>query len=93
MDYRIAIIGSGSWGTALARLLGNKYGDVMMWAYEPDVAASINGEHKNSLFLTDVELPLSISATNDISQALKGRCHQGEEGRGCLGKGVLYRRE
>ena len=73
MDHRIAIIGSGSWGTALARLLGNKFDDVIMWARESDVAASINEEHKNSLFLTDVELPSTISATNDIALALKGR--------------------
>lgn len=73
MNPRIAIIGSGSWGTALARLLGNKFKDVIMWAREPEVAASINREHRNPLFLTDIDLPQTITATNDIAQALEGR--------------------
>lgn len=73
MEYKIAIIGSGSWGTALARLLGQKFSDVMMWAYEPDVATSINRDHHNALFLSDVELPAHVRATNDLAQALKGR--------------------
>ena len=54
---RIGIIGSGSWGTAIARLLGLKGYEVVLWSYSADVPAVINETHRNPRYLTDVELP------------------------------------
>ena len=47
---RIAVLGAGSWGTTLADLLGRKGNEVRLWAFEPEVAASVNRSRENSLF-------------------------------------------
>ena len=47
---RIAVLGAGGWGTALANHLVRKQCDVLLWAYEPEVAESINRQHRNSLY-------------------------------------------
>lgn len=75
MGKRIAIIGAGSWGTALAKLLGASGNDVMLWAYEKDVVEGINGRHENPLYLTGVTLPDSVKATADPSTALADRSY------------------
>lgn len=67
---RIAVIGAGSWGTALAQVLGGKGHDVVMWAREQKVADSITLEHRNCRYLTDAVLSDSISATTSRSDAL-----------------------
>jgi len=72
MRTKAAIIGSGSWGTALATLLGEKGVDVMMWAREPEVARGINSCHANPLYLSDITLPECVKATGDPQEALKG---------------------
>ena len=54
---RIAVIGSGSWGTALANLLAEKEGiDVNLWAREEEVYKEIRDKHTNQVFLPDVQL-------------------------------------
>ncbi|MFH0799810.1 MAG: NAD(P)H-dependent glycerol-3-phosphate dehydrogenase [Pseudomonadota bacterium] len=73
MPERIAVIGAGSWGTALAKILAEKGDDVLMWAYEAEVAAGINSDHRNPLYLSQTNLPDSIRATADIREALEGR--------------------
>jgi glycerol-3-phosphate dehydrogenase (NAD(P)+) len=67
---RIAIIGAGSWGTALAHALA--YGDhtIKLWAYEPEVVESIRTRQENTLFLDGVLLPENIFPTNDLSEAM-----------------------
>ena len=47
---RVAVLGAGAWGTALADLLARKGHDVRLWAHEPDVADAINAEHRNPLY-------------------------------------------
>ena len=69
----IAIIGAGSWGTALAKLLGNKGADVMMWAFEQDVANGINNSNKNPQYLKEYELASNVHATTDLGEAISGR--------------------
>ncbi len=73
MPHKIAIIGAGSWGTALARLLADKGHDVLLWAFEPEVAEGIETTHRNPLYLSAIELPESIRATTKLSDALAGR--------------------
>lgn len=73
MKDKVAVIGAGSWGTALANLLGGKGLDVLMWAFEPEVAEGINGRRRNPLYLSDITLPENVRATTDAAQALSGR--------------------
>ncbi len=68
---KICIIGAGSWGTALSLLLAEKKHDVRLWAREPEIVESINKEHNNCVYLTDVDLPQNISAWSDLGDALK----------------------
>jgi len=67
---RIAVIGAGNWGTALAATLAKTGHAVTLWAYEPEVAESIRAQHENALFMPGVKLPESIAATNDLGEAL-----------------------
>src|SRR2546430_2740417 len=65
---RIAVVGSGAWGTALACHLARLEHAVTMWAYEPEVAAEIATRHTNSPYLPDVSLPETIRASADAPQ-------------------------
>ena len=68
---RIAVIGAGNWGTALAAALANTGHSVTLWAYEPKVVETIRTQHENALFMPGVELPESITATNNLGEALE----------------------
>jgi glycerol-3-phosphate dehydrogenase (NAD(P)+) len=68
---RIAVIGAGNWGTALAAALAKTGHAVTLWAYESKVVESIRAQHENALFMPGVELPASIAATNDLGEALE----------------------
>lgn len=70
MNKTVAVIGAGSWGTALAHLVGRKGFPVVMWAWEREVADGINITHKNPLYLNDVRLPDKVRATCEIGEAL-----------------------
>jgi glycerol-3-phosphate dehydrogenase (NAD(P)+) len=68
---RIAVIGAGNWGTALAATLAKTGHAVALWAYEPEVVESIRAQHENALFMPGVKLPEGIAATNDLGEALE----------------------
>jgi glycerol-3-phosphate dehydrogenase (NAD(P)+) len=69
---RVAVIGAGSWGTALANLLARKGVDTILWSFEPDVAEAVQRDHRNSRYLSDVELDERLQATTDIERAVRG---------------------
>lgn len=70
---RVAIIGAGAWGTALAMALARKQEHVIqLWANEPEVVESITKQGVNELFLPRVTLPPSIRATHELGAALAG---------------------
>lgn len=68
---RSAVIGGGSWGTALATVLANK-GETVIWAREPDVVESINTNHRNNRYQGEFELPAEVRATLSLEEALDG---------------------
>jgi len=68
---KIAVIGAGSWGTAMAAHLAYLGNQISLWAREPEVAEGINSKARNPLYLRDLDLPARIMAGNDIAHALK----------------------
>jgi glycerol-3-phosphate dehydrogenase (NAD(P)+) len=67
---RCAVVGAGAWGTALADLLADNGFDTALWAFESDVARSINDTHENRRFLTGLPLCTSLRATTNHRDAL-----------------------
>ncbi len=69
---KVALIGAGSWGTALAQTLAHAGNEVVMWARKPQVASAITQEHRNPRYLSDVRLDEAVSATHDLERCLTG---------------------
>jgi glycerol-3-phosphate dehydrogenase (NAD(P)+) len=70
---RIAVIGAGAWGTALAIVAGRAaHHEVRLWALEKEVCQAIATSRTNSIFLPGCSLPTGVSATNDFREALAG---------------------
>ena len=69
---RVAVVGAGSWGTALSAVLSKKGHDVRMWAFEPEVAEQITQGRENVSYLPGVRLPENLGSTADLATALQG---------------------
>ncbi|HTY71934.1 MAG TPA: NAD(P)H-dependent glycerol-3-phosphate dehydrogenase [Actinomycetes bacterium] len=67
---RVAVMGSGSWGTAFSQVLTDAGNEVVVWGKDPDVAESINTRHENPTYHPGISLPESIRATLDVDEAL-----------------------
>ncbi len=66
-----AVIGGGSWGTALAAVLADK-GPVIQWARDPIVADGINRDRRNPRYQSDLDLPEGLTSTVSLESALSG---------------------
>jgi glycerol-3-phosphate dehydrogenase (NAD(P)+) len=69
---RVAVMGSGSWGTAFALVLSDAGNDVTLWARRPELAAAINAEHRNPDYFPGIELPVGLRAVSDPDEAMVG---------------------
>ena len=69
---QIAIIGAGSWGTALAVVAARAGHAVRLWSRNSDVINSINGQRVNSRYLSSTSIPEGVVATGDFGMALSG---------------------
>lgn len=69
---RIAVIGAGSWGTALANLLVKKGLEVILWAYERELVERMQATRVNDLFLPGVRLDGRLSFTSELGLAVAG---------------------
>jgi glycerol-3-phosphate dehydrogenase (NAD(P)+) len=69
---RVAIMGSGSWGTAFGMVLADAGSDVVIWGRDPEVATDINERHRNDAYHPGIELPGRVTATTDPAAATDG---------------------
>ena len=66
-----AIIGAGSWGTALAIVLAPRFERIRLWAHETDLVERMFSTRINDVFLPGFSLPLNVDPTADLSYALE----------------------
>ncbi len=71
MPGRVAVIGAGSWGTAVAALAATNASTVL-WARRPELAQQIAHDHVNGDYLADLALPDALESTSDVHAAAKG---------------------
>ena len=69
---RVAMMGSGSWGTAFAMVLADAGSDVVVWGRDTDVVEDISVRHRNEAYHPGIDLPSRITATTDAQEALSG---------------------
>jgi glycerol-3-phosphate dehydrogenase (NAD(P)+) len=72
MGKKIAVVGGGAWGTALAAHAARNDHEVRLWAREPDVVRDVNERAENRLFLEGVALPKALRASSDPGEVLLG---------------------
>jgi len=63
---RIAVIGAGSWGTALGIIAARAGHEVQLWSHNPTVVETINREHVNPGYLTEAQIPDTVRATSRL---------------------------
>ncbi len=72
MTRSVAVLGAGSWGTALAVHLGRIGHDVILWARDPVLADEMRVRRANAVYLPDVTLPPAVTITNVLPEAVRG---------------------
>lgn len=68
---KVAVLGAGSWGTALGLVLAGKGIEVSLWSYKQEQADEINSTKHNERYLPGIELPDNMIATSDIETCIK----------------------
>ena len=73
MTTKISVVGAGSWGTALAKLLAHKGFAVTLWAYEADLVERMRATRCNDLYLPGITLPPNLEISADLVAAVQDR--------------------
>lgn len=71
-EHKIAVLGAGSWGTALANVAAENGHNVMLWTYKESQVPEINEQHTNTQYLGENPLHPGVVATADMTEAVKG---------------------
>lgn len=66
----LAIVGGGSWGTALACVLAPRFDRIRLWVNEPDLAARMRENRINDVFLPGISIPGSVEVESSLETAL-----------------------
>jgi glycerol-3-phosphate dehydrogenase (NAD(P)+) len=69
---KIAVLGAGSWGTALAALVARHGFPTVLWGRDVAVAEAIQHRHENPRYLPQIPLPAALQATTDLAAAVDG---------------------
>ncbi|MBV6433273.1 MAG: Glycerol-3-phosphate dehydrogenase [NAD(P)+] [Bryobacteraceae bacterium] len=69
---RLAIIGGGSWGTALSVVLAPRFDSVRLWVYEDGLAARMAATRENPVFLPGIALPPAVDPRSTFEEVLEG---------------------
>jgi len=67
----LAIIGAGSWGTALAMVLAPRFARIRLWVYEPELAARMGASRENDVYLPGFQVADHVEVVNDFPTALE----------------------
>ncbi len=67
---KVAVMGSGSWGTVFSKVAVDAGNDVVLWSRSNEIANSINEKQINPAYVSDIELPAKLKATTDAASAL-----------------------
>ncbi|MBS0617399.1 MAG: NAD(P)-dependent glycerol-3-phosphate dehydrogenase [Spirochaetes bacterium] len=68
---RISVVGAGSFGTALAKLIAENGHDVLIWSHSKDTADAIREHRENTIYLKGIALPKNIAVATDFDAALR----------------------
>ena len=67
---RIGVIGGGSWGTALAKLLAELDHEVTLWFHNPEVERTTAAQRENTVYLAGLRLPDTLRTTTSLADAV-----------------------
>jgi glycerol-3-phosphate dehydrogenase (NAD(P)+) len=67
----LAIIGGGSWGTALAMVLAPRFARIRLWVYERDLAGRMCATRENDVYLPGFRLPEHVQVVHELGAALE----------------------
>ena len=73
MRERIGVIGGGSWGTALGKLLAEKGHPVSLWVHEATHCRELCERRENAAYLPGIALPYNLIPTSDLREAVAGK--------------------
>jgi glycerol-3-phosphate dehydrogenase (NAD(P)+) len=68
---RVVVMGAGSWGTTIAKVIADAGNEVVLWSRREEVAVEINETKRNSDYLPGIDLPSRLTATSDLAFALQ----------------------
>lgn len=69
----MAVVGAGAWGTGLACVLGERYGEVTLWVYEAELAGDMERTRENAVYLPGARLPPTVRPTTSLAEAVRGQ--------------------
>jgi len=72
INSQVAVIGAGNWGTALAKLLGDKGEKVLLWAHNPEHVSALQRDRENKKYLPGAKVPETVHPVADLAEAVEG---------------------
>ncbi len=70
--HKVAIVGGGSFGTAIANIVADNGHDVCLWMRNAERVAEVNAQHTNSAYLPEISLNPALRASSDLADTVKG---------------------